>query len=56
MVPKRKAVDVPTVIEGKYKYALFGWCTTAEHEGCRVEFPGHRCSCDCHKGKQDGSI
>lgn len=51
-MPKKKTLDlhVPIVIEGEYKYAIFGWCATGEHEGCRVEFPGHKCLCECHGG------
>ena len=50
-VPKKKSriVDAPTVYNaGEEKLVMFGWCSTRHHDGCRVEFPGHRCSCECH--------
>jgi hypothetical protein len=55
-VPKRKTVDVPIVVEGEEKLTVFGWCSTGHHGGCRVEFPGNRCSCECHEEKTYGSI
>lgn len=51
-MPKKKKVDAP-IFEyevGEEKLTMFGWCSTGHHEGCRVEFPGHKCSCDCHGG------
>lgn len=49
-MPKRKKMDVPIFeYAGEEKLVMFGWCSTGHHEGCRVEFTGHRCSCDCHK-------
>lgn len=53
MVPKRKTIDVPIVVEGEEKLTMFGWCSTGHHEGCRVEFPGNRCSCECHEAKEE---
>lgn len=50
---KRKTVDAPIVVEGEERLTVFGWCSTGHHEGCRVEFPGHRCSCECHGGNDD---
>jgi hypothetical protein len=32
------------------KSVMFGWCMTEYHEGCILEFTGHRCSCECHEG------
>lgn len=30
----------------------FGWCTTDQHNLCRVEISdGVRCGCDCHQSK-----
>ena len=52
---KTKVSDVPIVVEGEYKYAIFGWCGAGQHDGCRVEFPGHRCSCECH-GRVEESV
>ncbi len=52
-MPKRKVVNAPTVVEGEEKLTMFGWCSTGHHDGCRVEFPGHRCSCKCHNGGKD---
>lgn len=50
-MPKRKRIDAPSVEykEGEEKAVMFGWCSTGQHESCRVEFPGHRCSCECHQ-------
>jgi hypothetical protein len=53
VVPKRKTIDVPIVVEGEEKLTMFGWCSTGHHEGCRVEFPGNRCSCECHEAKEE---
>ena len=48
---KPRIVDAPIVYkEGEESWTVFGWCSTGHHEGCRVEFPGHKCSCDCHGG------
>jgi hypothetical protein len=44
-------VNAPIVEEegaGGKKSVMFGWCMTDYHEGCILEFPGHRCSCECH--------
>lgn len=30
------------------KLTKFGWCITNHHTVCILEFPGHRCSCECH--------
>lgn len=47
---KRKVVDAPMVYrEGEEKLVKFGWCSTGQDDKCRVEFPGHRCSCECHE-------
>jgi hypothetical protein len=51
-VINRKKIDAPTIYnEGEEKFVMFGWCSTGHHDGCKVEFPGHRCSCGCHKEK-----
>lgn len=51
---KRKPVDAPIVVEGEEKYTMFGWCSTGHHGGCAVEFPGHKCLCECHKTREIG--
>ena len=53
---RKKKVDVPTYdyVEGEEKLTMFGWCLTDQHSGCIVEFPGHRCSCECHGGESSG--
>lgn len=47
---KRKTTNAPIAdyVAGEEKLVMFGWCSTGHHEGCRFEFPGHRCSCECH--------
>ena len=57
MPPKKKpkTVDAPIVVApGEEKLVMFGWCSTGHHDGCRIEFTGHRCSCECHEGKTNG--
>jgi len=47
---KLKTVDAPIVVApGEEKLVKFGWCSTGQCKDCRVEFPGHRCSCECHE-------
>ena len=52
---KRKIKDATTVeVSGEEKLVMFGWCLTGHHDGCSVEFPRHRCACECHKeGKNE---
>lgn len=51
---KPKIVDAP-IVEGEEKAVKFGWCSTGHHDICIVEFPGHRCKCECHgEGVQGG--
>jgi hypothetical protein len=46
---KRKPLDdTPVVTGAEERRSLFGWCITGHHEICIVEFPGHRCGCQCH--------
>jgi hypothetical protein len=55
-VARNKKVDAP-IVEGKeVSMTIFGWCSTGHHDGCRVEFPGHRCSCKCHNGGEDDFV
>jgi hypothetical protein len=51
---KRKKVDAPIVEykDGEEKLTIFGWCLTGHHKGCIVRFPGHKCPCECHRGKK----
>jgi hypothetical protein len=42
-------MNAPIVEEsGSEKTVLFGWCMDGNDEECIREFPGHRCSCECH--------
>jgi hypothetical protein len=51
---KAKAVDAPIVyVEGEESLSIFGWCSTEQHGECRIEFPGHKCSCECHRESDD---
>lgn len=46
---KSKVVYAPIVVPaGEEKWVRFGWCSDGHHQGCRVEFPGHKCNCECH--------
>jgi hypothetical protein len=53
-------MNAPIVEEeaaGGKKSVMFGWCMDGNDEECIKEFPGHRCSCECHSGAApDGSI
>jgi hypothetical protein len=40
---------------GDTRYVVFGWCSTGQDKSCRVEFNGHRCSCDCHQEEEIGN-
>jgi len=50
MPTKRKTLKFEDLApaNGEIRDAVFGWCTTGHHENCRVEFPGHKCNCECH--------
>lgn len=46
---ERQNVNAPIIEEaGAEKRVLFGWCMDGNDEECIVEFPKHRCSCECH--------
>lgn len=49
---KPKVVNAPIVEykAGEEKWVRFGWCSDGHHGGCRIEFPGYRCKCECHGG------
>jgi hypothetical protein len=53
---KPKVVDATIVYkEGEESLSVFGWCSTEYHEACIVEFPGHKCKCECHGGSDEQS-
>lgn len=51
MAKRSKTIDAPIVIPaGQEKLVRFGWCSDGHHQGCAVQFTGHRCNCECHGG------
>lgn len=51
---ERENINVTTVAdEAAEKLVMFGWCMDGHDEECIKEFPGHRCSCECHTLSQD---
>lgn len=53
MPPRKKNLSLEDFAQkdGAIKFVLFGWCTTRQHEKCRIKFPGHKCNCECHSGR-----